>query len=560
MHADAVPLNKILDSNLQMIIPIFQREYSWEKEQVKTLWEDIIKVYKSSEKNGKEPIHFLGPIVRVEVSTSSVDTRKLWLIDGQQRMITLMVLLSCLRNALKDKDEAVVRKIESGYLLNYQEEGENRNKLVPSEGDRDNFRKIIIGQKDLTAGKLKDTFDLLTKKIENNKDVDFEKLRGIVINRLILVNIDVDKHENPYLIFESLNAKGTPLAPADLIRNYIFMKIPGEEKQKELYKEYWRPMESSLVNELNGFFWRYSLKDGTFVKWDRTYANLKTELETNTEKNAEDELKKLFEYSLFYRKLISPDEEKNEELRKRHNRHKKWEIGTAYPFLLNVYKDYSNNKISSDQFCEILDIIESFVVRRFFCKEKTNKLNTLFIGLHVKIDKNDFIGSLKSNLLKENWPNNEKFIEGLKTFPIYTSGTNKCRLVLDSLEISDGHKEQVDLNNEKISIEHIMPEADNNSEKLSNEWKNMLGQNYREVHNKYLHTIGNLTLTGYNQQLFTKPFEEKREILKESHFQLNRYFENLSKWDEQELLKRAEVLSQKAIHIWKHPEVEKWFT
>lgn len=392
MHADAVPLHKILNSNLQMVIPIFQREYSWELEQVRTLWDDILKLYKNIATNSSSA-HFLGPIVRVETSQSSVDTRKFYIIDGQQRIITLMVLLSCIRNLFKEKDEDILRKIESGYLINYEEKGDNRYKLVPSEGDRENFRKIIDGGAELSSSRLKSTFEFFGNKLEKQKDqLDFEKLRGIVINRLILVNIDVEKTENPYLIFESLNAKGTPLAQADLIRNYIFMKIGDEDKQRELYKDFWRPMEQRLKNELEPFFWRYSLREGTYVRINRTYANLKSELETNLEKDAESELKKLARYSVYYKKLIAPAEEETNQIQSKLAWHNRWEIRTAYPFLLNIYQDYSAGKLTLEQFCEILDSIESFVIRRFFCREPTNKLNLLFISLYKQIDQGNFVG------------------------------------------------------------------------------------------------------------------------------------------------------------------------
>lgn len=551
MHADAVPLHKVLNSNLQMIIPIFQRAYSWKKEQVRTLWEDIIKLYNNIDKNGKAT-HFLGPIVRVEVSASSVDTRKLYLIDGQQRIATLMVLLSCIRNLFKEKDEAILRKIESGYLLNYEEKGDNHYKFIPSEGDRDTFRKIIINEEITEDSKLKDTFDYFTKKLESlNDDFDLEKLRGIIINNLILVNIDVDKDENPYLIFESLNAKGTPLTQADLIRNYIFMKIGSEDKQKELYKEFWRPMETSLGDNLEYFFWRYSLKDGAFVKIKRTYANLKSELETNSEKNAESELKKLHQYSKYYKRLIEPENEPNLDIRKRFIRHNRWEIRTEYPFLLNLYKDYSDSSISTAQFCEILDIIESFVIRRFFCKYPTNKLNNLFIGLYKNIDKQNIISSLKDLLLGD-CPKNEEFEEGLLNFPIYSSGGDKCSLILETIEESYHHKEPVKV--ERLQIEHIMPQAGGDAEKLPPYWKEMIGNNYLTVHSKYLHKLGNLTLTGYNQELGTKSFEEKKKLLKESHLEMNKYFEDVGSWNEEEILKRAKRLIKTAKGIWKGVE------
>ena len=188
---------------------------------------------------------------------------------------------------------------------------------------------------------MKDTFDFFTKKIESmNGNIDLEKLRGLIINNIIIVNIDVEKGENPYLIFESLNAKGTPLSQADLVRNYIFMKVNNEEIEKKLYKEYWRPMDLLLGKELENFFWRYSLKDGSFVKMERTYANLKSELENNTQKSAESELKKLCLYSEYYKNLINPEIEKVSDIKKRLIRHNIWEIRTAYPLLLNLYKDY----------------------------------------------------------------------------------------------------------------------------------------------------------------------------------------------------------------------------
>lgn len=543
MNADAIPLHKILNFNLQMIIPIFQREYSWEHEQVKILWEDLMKLYKNVHDLGIDANHFLGPIVRVERENGSVDVEKMWLIDGQQRIITLMVLLACIRNA----DTSLKGKIEYGYFYNQEEDGDDYYKLIPSEGDRENFKKIIDGEINILPSKLKDTFDYFNQAIEDEKDLNLEKLRGVIIKRLILVNIDVDKTENPYIIFESLNAKGTPLTQADLIRNYIFMRIGDESSQISLYNRYWRKMEISLGKELENFFWRYTLKDGTFVKKNRTYANLKSELEFQSGQYTENELQKIYEYSIFYKKMVDPAHEENEELKKRFERHNQWEIRTEYPFLLNLYKDYDIGKISINHFCEILDIIESFVVRRFFCKYPTNKLNNLFISLYSKININDPINSLEKEL-RSDFPNDNEFKNGLLVYPIYSSGYSKSSLILKSLEYSFGHKEPVTAN--KLQIEHIMPQAGGESGNLPDTWKNMLGVNFANTHNNYLHTLGNLTLTGYNPELGQKSFNEKKEIYKYSHIGLNGYFIDIKNWNEEEIRKRANILSEKALKIW----------
>jgi uncharacterized protein with ParB-like and HNH nuclease domain len=270
MHAEVVTLNEILNANIQMIIPLFQRSYSWEREQVETLWEDIIKIYNGTAKNGKTT-HFLGPIVRIELPTRITHIRKVSLIDGQQRIITLMILLACIRNIFKNNNDPIAKEIESEYLLNYKEKEENKFRLVPSESkkDRENFKNIILGKHGLTDSELKDTFDFFTEKLtgklpdelfESKKELDLKRLLEIVINNLVIVSIDMDKEENPYLIFDSLNAKGTPLNQADRIKNYIFMKIDDEEEQKRLYRNYWYPMENLLGDDLEMFFWRYSLK------------------------------------------------------------------------------------------------------------------------------------------------------------------------------------------------------------------------------------------------------------------------------------------------------------
>ena len=544
MNADAVPLHKILNFNMQMIIPIFQREYSWEREQVRILWEDILKLYENVYERGTDVTHFLGPIVRVELHTSSVDVDKLWLIDGQQRIITLMVLMACLRN----KDPSLKGKIESGYFYNQEEEGDNYYKLIPSEGDRENFKKIIDGEDDLNPGKLKETFDFFNKALDKEKDIDLEKLRGLIIKRLILVNIDVDNDENPYIIFESLNAKGTPLTQADLIRNYIFMRIGDEKKQIKLYNQYWRPMEVLLGKDIESFFWRYALKEGTFVKMKRTYANLKSELETKTKENAERELEKFHEYAHYYKKLIDPATEVEEELKKRFERHNRWEMRTEYPILLNIYKQYSQKRINTSQFCDILDILESFVIRRFFCGYPTNKLNLLFIRIYSRLNPDDWIGSLKKELVND-FPSDNEFIEGIKTYPIYLSGQQKCSLILESLEDFFKHKEPTKFVN--LQIEHIMPQAGGESDSLPEAWKDMIGPNYRSIYSKYINTLGNLTLTGYNPELGQKSFTDKKKIYQESHLELNKYFDGIEKWDESEINQRAEFIARNAVKIWK---------
>ena len=553
MEAAAVPLIKILSSNTQMVIPIFQREYSWHEEQVKTLWDDIIRLYENIEQSKNKNLrHFLGPIVKAHITKSSVDTQKYHLIDGQQRITTLLILLAVMRNKFKITKDTVVKKIESNYLMNFGEDDDNLFKLLPSEGDRQNFKSIMKGEKLSTKSKLNDTLVFFTAKLDEvETHVDFEILRDIIVNNLILVNIDVGEHENPYLIFESLNATGTPLTQADLIRNYIFMKIPEESKQRELYHLYWRPMETALGDNLKDFFWQYSKIEGSFVKRERTYNNMKMELETVDWRTVEKKLSLLNTYSKFYLNLISHENETNSQISMRLARHKRWDMSTELPFLLNIYKDHADKKITNEQFCQILDILESFVVRRSLARWPTNKLNLLFIQIYRKLDKGNIVGSLEK-VLQKDWPDDKQFIQGFFTHPIYSSSTERTKMILESIENQYLHKEPIKY--ETLQIEHILPQEHDDPEKLNDNWKMMLGPNYAAIHSKYIHTIGNLTLTGYNPEASDKSFEEKKVIYKDSHLEMNKYFEQITQWDEDEIIARGQILAGLAVSIWKYPK------
>jgi hypothetical protein len=275
-------------------------------------------------------------------------------------------------------------------------------------------------------------------------------------------------------------------------------------------------------------------------------------LEVDTEKSAERELGKLHEYSEYYSRLINPKEEPEEELKSRFFRHNRWGIETAYPFLLNIYKDYSEKKILLNQFYDILDIIETVVIRRFFCKFPSNQLNKLFVGLYEKLSKNNIIDSLKASL-EDECPRDMEFKQGLKTFPIYTSGKSiRTNLILETLE-NTFHPE-VKVNCEGLQVEHIMPQSGGDIEKLPIKWREMLGEKYEEVYTNYLHTLGNMTLITPrgNSTISMYPFEEKKQFFRTpSPLVLNSYFNDVVKWDEEEIIKRSEILAKRAIETWK---------
>ncbi len=555
MKAVTVTLQEILAMPAQMIVPIYQREYCWQTKQVRTLWNDIICLYKENIENSKNSTHFIGPIVRFLFDTGSMDIKKTYLVDGQQRLITLIVLLACIRNKITDANDK--REINVSYLINELNEfmkHEEKYKLIASKNDKVMLKQIIDGElngKNNTC-RLLDAFNYFTEKLKNFAKTNDQLilLKQTIVKQLIVVNIDINDTENPCLIFESLNGKGRSLKQEDLIRNYLFMELECEEDNKEnLFKKYWVPMEKNFLSQkqLESFFLHYFGKDDEPI-----YSTLKNKIKNNERKNAEDELQRLYKYSCYYTCLINPMlKEKNHLLAEKFMRLQRLKISSIYSFLLNIYHDYENKKIECSEFYEILEFLETILIRKNFTGQVLKNDNIDFNRLYKQAKKKQahlpspFFTCIKQ-CLKSHFPNNTIFSVGLMNFKCYGKASDLCRFVLETLEDSFHHKEPVDKKN--LTIEHIMPQN------LSPEWEKMLGEDFQKKHYKYLHTLGNLTLTGYNTELGNKPYGEKKKHLeKMSHIELNKYFKKVNKWDEDGILDRAVFLGKKALDIWKNP-------
>jgi hypothetical protein len=311
------------------------------------------------------------------------------------------------------------------------------------------------------------------------------------------------------------------------------------------------PMQDALGNELTAFIWRYLIKDSNAAKairLDEIYDDVKQKLTKAKSSQVVDLLMDMHTFAGYYLYLINPDNELNRQISKRLKRLNRWDGKTTYPFLLNIYKDYKEKKISPQDFCDVLDILESFVIRRSFCRIPTNALNKIFLGLYKVFDLAQPKDSVSEELLQREWPGDLLFQEAWFYFPIYLSGTAKCRHILESLENNlTLNKEPVDLTNFQISIEHIMPQT------LNEEWEQLLGEQTANTHDTFLHTIGNLTLTGSNSDLGNESLLEKRKIYLQSNMALNKDIADAIIWNEYMIRRRAQKLWQSALKIWPHP-------
>jgi uncharacterized protein with ParB-like and HNH nuclease domain len=548
MKASETHLQPVFEGSKQYVIPLFQRHYSWKLRHWRNLWDDLLELYIADD--GRE--HFLGAIVTMPVEMQPTGVNKYLLIDGQQRLSTLFTLLAAIRDEAKRRNFQLSDQIHEQYMVNKWSSDQNRLKLLPTQNDRDAFVDIVDG--DISGHEpLTQAYRYFARMIargdENNHSYDLSQLHHMLMQQVVIVSIVLAKDENPYLIFESLNAKGQPLTQADLVRNFLFMSIQDQDEQKIAYNDLWRPMEITLGKHITDFMWRYLTKDGTYIRQGSIYDAIKSRISKLTSvQEIVDVIVDMHTYAEYYRRLIDPETESDPEISRLLKRLNRWEINTAYPFLLALYHDFKRSRISATEMSQILSIIESFVIRRFFCRIPTNALNRLFIGIYKSIDQNDIVNSTKAHLTMRNWPSDDAFISFWKTFPIYPSGRSKTRHILESLEerLTDNN-EPVDVTHSRITIEHVMPQT------LNEDWEEELGENAAKIHSTLMHTIGNLTLTGKNEPMGNSKFSRKKSVFQKSNFALNKYVSEFNIWNQSTIEARALHLGQLAKTIWQSP-------
>ena len=375
---------------------------------------------------------------------------------------------------------------------------------------------------------------------------DLEKFKEIIVSQLILVSIVLDRDDNPHLVFESLNAKGRALSQADLIRNYFFMKIHVDE-QERLYGACWTPMQDRLGENLTECIRHFLMKDGGVIKQGEIYFALKERADEKSPQQIVEYLQEITRFAGYYARLLTPSLEPSASISHQMHRLNRIEVTTAYPFLLNIYHDYTAGKVSEDEFAEILRILENFMVRRFVCGVPTYGLNKVFPTLYAQITAHaTLVDGLKEVLRTKNYPRDAEFRERFISSKLYAPGERieKTKIILERLEESFEHLEPVPM--ASLQIEHVMPQT------LTDSWKATLGEEWETIHDLLLHTVGNLTLTGYNAPLSNDDYSRKCDILLTSHLELNKYFSAVTEWNEQSIRQRAEVLADKALKVWSY--------
>ena len=377
MKASETRLQALIEGTKQYVVPLFQRAYSWDKKEWEILWNDFIELCEMDNPR----THFIGSVVTMPTSSVPEGVVKYLLIDGQQRLTTIFILLALLRDkAKKSNQEELAEEINDTLLVNRYKKGTDYYKLQPTQVDGESFQNLIHSNTQPIQNKIIGAYQFFERQLRRS-GLDGQVLKKVISNNVSVISIVLDKDDDPYLVFESLNAKGRPLTQADLIRNYFFMKIHTNE-QENIYSKYWEPMQTALGDSLTECIRHYLMKDGTMVKQSDVYYFLKERiLEGETLKHLRD----LATFASYYRRFLSPDQEENKVIQKALLRLKQLEVTTCYPFLLSCYHDYQQGKISATNLVDIIKVIENFIIRRFVCNMPANTLNKVFPPLYSQI-------------------------------------------------------------------------------------------------------------------------------------------------------------------------------
>lgn len=561
MKATETKLLAFLKKSEQFKIPSYQRIYSWTEKECRQLWDDIIR----TGSNKEIAAHFMGSIMYIGENIHVSGWQSLHVIDGQQRLTTVTLILEALARAVGDKepvDGFKAEQVRAYYLLNQHEKGERHFKLLLTQTDKDSLRALLSQppKRDVPSRHIKENFEFFKKKIDEGS-ID-ALCRGLEKLTIVDITLSRDK-DNPQRIFESMNSMGRELSQADLIRNFILMGLEPDD-QRRLYEDYWRKIEEAFGQkayeiDFDRFMRHYlTFRTGEIPNVRAIYEAFKKHARSRTpgeESSMKALVADIHTFANYYC-AMALDKENDNDLKMAFKDIRALKVNVAFPFLLELYDKYKNHSLSKEDFLRVVRLIESYVFRRAICAMPTNSLNKVFatFGREMRKRKEPYIQSVETYFMYlpsyRRFPRDEEFKYALSGRNLYNF--SRSSYWLRRLE-NHGRKESVPEIG-KYTIEHIMPQNEN----LSPEWQNALGAEWKVVQEKWLHTLGNLTLTRYNAEYSDKPFLKKRDIpggFKDSPLWLNKGLGKLDNWNKDTIQDRARRLAVRAAQVWMAPEL-----
>lgn len=560
VHAVETSLKVLLEGTRQYQVPLYQRTYSWQDEQLGRLWNDVVKLAADRAEDPKAT-HFIGSVVLAPQDIGPVGVQQYLVVDGQQRLTTLSLLLCALRDHRAATEEPIHRdRINYKYLVNQWEPEAQRLKLLPTQADRAAYLACVdatpnAGGEDRIGAAYRYFRSRLQSPASGEADGSAAQIEDAVIGGLSLVSVTAQAGDNVYRIFESLNNTGMRLSQGDLLRNYLFMRLPT--RAEAVYQSLWLPMQQMLdTAELEQLFWLDLARDNPRAKQTEIYADHQKRLERiHDEAGIEADIDRVARLAKLFKTILDPTLEPDPAVSRRLTRLNQWGANTARPLVLHLLDRRAHGTATSAQVAAALHYIEAFLVRRLLIGRATANLNRILLATVTEMPKDVEVDVAVREYLstgRKYYAGDRELSHGIQSLPFYLTGRpNQRKLVLNWLEESYGSKEPVNLDD--LTIEHVLPQSP------TPEWLRALatelepGETVDEVYEAVVHTLGNLTLSGYNASLSNKPFEDKRDMLADSGVAMNKEIAAQSSWGRSRIQERASTLTLRACELWPGP-------
>ena len=565
MRAHEVSFLDLVQGEKQFQVPLYQRTYSWTEKQLAQLWRDLLAQGDAMSAGAVDSPHFIGSVVIAPSPTLQAAGVNRWLlVDGQQRLTTLMLALAAIRDQVSSSGEGDVDRIHRQYLINEFRKGDDQLRLLPTQADRDAYRAIILRIPGVTVtGAVGDAYRFFCAALASIDDPDdaqeILRIEQAIRSGLSIVEITAERGDNVYRIFESLNNTGLQLSQADLLRNYVFMRLP--ERGDDVYRDVWLPMQNRLPGtDLELLVWLdLVIRGNDRVKQTEIYRAQQDRLERlpKTESAIEADVAELARRSRHLERILNPAVESDRQLRSVLLRLKAWSATTTYPLVMHLFDLLERGVATPGDVAEALVYIESFLVRRMLCQVPTNNLNRVFNTAPAAIgDQAPVAAAIRTYLAghRRYWPSDTEVRRSVRTRPFYWTGRGPQRtFVLRRIEESYQALEPVNFSTAKLTIEHILPQTP------TDEWLEVLAAEVTdeggpsELHDSLVHTLGNLTLTAENAKLSNNPFQRKQDIFNASALQMNREIADAPSWGKAQILQRADLMADRIMEIWPGP-------
>ncbi|MBD5260555.1 MAG: DUF262 domain-containing protein [Bacteroides sp.] len=586
MQGKAMPLQQVLGNGCtQLVIPVYQRNYSWKMENCNQLLADLIKL-----KDSHRPSHFFGSVV---TAPAGYGMDRL-IIDGQQRLTTTSLLMIAATKAVKDgkmsvEKEWMLEQVHDNMLwAKYGSHPTCKTKLIPIEQDRIAYELLFTYDEErfIHESRITKNFKFFYDKLTSWPQLfTYEELWDVV-NRLLVICIELEGNDDPQLIFESLNSTGLALDESDKIRNYLLMSLSAAD-QEECFKRYWQKIQTATNDSPTMFLRDYiTISDNLLrpVKLNKLYAYWKIYM-AKDDRNRKSELASMLDYVRYHRMIntaeisLKHDDEwvKNAKLSKKMAQLRNLDTEVVNVFLISFLKYAVENRLGEDEIWKVLDLVECYFARRIVCRLSSNSLTQTFCVLHRDVLRSiseyekagqtlqtPYYDILAYHILRREGnyliPNDKAFCEGIMTRNVYQMTKAAQHFFFERLE-NFNHTEFIDVKKRMLdgdaTIEHIMPQT------LTAEWRRELGEKAEDIHEQYLHTFANLTLTGVNSELSNNSFEDKKNGkmvdgqfingYRGSIFRMTKELSEYSTWTRSDIEHRAKGIKERLLSLYPYP-------